>query len=73
MANALIYGQIADNEETITLTAYLIPNGINRNIVSIEKFKSSALTDKLLGKPVREDKVEPKVVYVEKKLLLRSL
>ncbi len=72
VANALIYGQIADNEETITLTAYLIPNGINRNIVSIEKFKSSALTDKLLGKPVREDKVEPKVVYVEKEVIVEK-
>ncbi|HOG18893.1 MAG TPA: hypothetical protein PKW37_00425 [Salinivirgaceae bacterium] len=66
VANAIIYGQITDNDETITLTAYLVPNGINRNIVSVEKFNSSPFTDKLLGKSIRERNVDPKHAYVEK-------
>ena len=69
--NAFIYGQINDNNETINLTGYLIPNGVrSSNINSSQVFASSAVTDRLLGKPVRrpEPKPEPKVVYVEREV-----
>ncbi len=72
VANAIIFGQIADNDETITLTAYLVPNGVNRNIMSVEKFKSTSFTDKLLGKPIRERKTEPQVIYVEKEVVVEK-
>jgi hypothetical protein len=72
VANAIIFGTIADNDETITLTTYLVPNGVNRNIMSVEKFNSSPFTDKLLGKPIRERKVEPKVVVVEKEVIVEK-
>lgn len=70
-----IYGQINDNNETITLTGYLVPNGLkSTNIYSTQKFPSSAVTDKLLGKPVRKPKPEPKpeVVVVEKEVIVEK-
>lgn len=70
-----IYGQINDNIETITLTGYLVPNGLkSTNIYSTQKFPSSAVTDRLLGKPVRKPKPEPKpeVVVVEKEVIVEK-
>lgn len=66
--SAFIYGQINDNDETITITGYLVPNGLkSSNIQSVVRFESTEQTDKLLGKPVvNRKKVEPEVVYKEK-------
>ena len=54
-ADAFIYGQINDNDETITITAYLIPQGVkpSRTHATIT-FPSSEETDRLLGKPVKQ-------------------
>ncbi|MGE0077752.1 MAG: hypothetical protein AB7S48_07830 [Bacteroidales bacterium] len=72
--SAFIYGQINDNDETITLTGYVVPNGLkSTNISSTQIFNSSAVTDKLLGKPVRQPKIEePKVVVVEKPVVVEK-
>ncbi|HPD96156.1 MAG TPA: hypothetical protein PLA24_09700 [Tenuifilaceae bacterium] len=70
---AFIYGQIKDNGETITITGYIVPNGVkSTNISSTQVVKSSALTDKLLGKPIRQPKEEPKVVVVEKPVVVEN-
>ena len=71
-ADAFIYGQIADNDESITLTGYIVPGGMkSTNIQSLVRFASSEQTDKLLGKPVRirptiNPKIDTVVVYKEK-------
>lgn len=72
--SAFVYGQINDNGETITLTGYIVPNGLkSTNISSTRIFSSSALTDKLLGKPIRQPKKEePKVVVVEKPVVVEK-
>jgi hypothetical protein len=73
--NAFIYGQVNDNDQTITITGYLVPNGISStNIYSRQTITSSALTDKLLGKPIRktEPKPEPQVVIVEKPVIVEK-
>lgn len=81
--DAFIYGQINDNDEYITLSGYLVPNGIkSTNIQSVVRFNSSEQTDKLLGKPVRKrekpkpdtvvvykEKIVEKPVYVEKEVV----
>jgi hypothetical protein len=73
--NAFIYGQVNDNDQNITITGYLVPNGISStNIYSRQSFASSALTDKLLGKPIRkpEPRPEPQVVIVEKPVIVEK-
>lgn len=72
--SAFIYGQINDNDETITLTAYIVPNGIkSTNISSTRIFNSSAVTDKLFGKQIRQPKKEePTVVIVEKPVVVEK-
>lgn len=66
--SAFIYGQINDNNETITITGYLVPNGLkSANIQSVVRFESTEETDKLLGKPVvKRKQPEPEVIYKDK-------
>lgn len=68
LPNAFIYGQINDNNETITLTGYLVPNGLkSTNIQSMVRLNSTEQTDKLLGKPiVQRPKPQAEVIYKEK-------
>lgn len=72
-----IYGQINDRGDNISLTGYLVPNGLkSTNIYSTQVFLSSEVTDKLLGKPIR--KSQPKsqqqtqVVVVEKQVVVEK-
>ena len=72
-----IYGQINDRGDKISLTGYLVPNGLkSTNHYSTKVFDSSAFTDKLLGKPIRkqEPKPQPKpqVVVVEKEVIVEK-
>jgi hypothetical protein len=72
---AFIYGQVNDNNENITITGYLVPNGIkSTNIFYAQTFQSSGITDNLLGKPIRkpEPKPEPQVVIVEKPVVVEK-
>lgn len=56
--DAFIYGVIEDNIETITISGYIVPNGIMSNSIgSVIKFNSSEVTDQLLGKQVRTHSV----------------
>ncbi len=72
--NAIIYGTITDNDETITITAYIVPNSVkSTNLMSVQKFQSSEYTDKLLGKPVKErKKAEPQVIVVQKEVIVEK-
>jgi len=65
LPNAIIYGIIADNDETITITANFVRNSVKSTISAVEKFESNAYTDKLLGKKIREKKPDPKPVEPE--------
>jgi len=52
--DAWIYGQIQDNEESITLTAYYVPTGTtDAKLVSTVSFPSDEQSDRLLGKPIK--------------------
>ncbi len=70
-----IYGQISDRGDNISLTGYLVPNGLkSTNHYSTKVFASSATTDKLLGKPIRktQPKPQPQVVVVEKEVVVEK-
>jgi hypothetical protein len=72
---AFIYGQINDNSETITITGYIIPNGLkSTNLYSAQIIESSEVTDRLLSKPIRkpQQKAEPKVVVIEKPVYIEK-
>lgn len=70
---AFIYGQINDNGPSISLTGYILPNGIkSTNIYSTQVFESNEVTDRLLGKPIRPPKPEPQVVIVEKPVYIEK-
>lgn len=76
--DGFIYGQINDNDETITITAYLIPQGVkpSRTHATVT-FPSSEETDRLLGKPVkRRPKPRPQrdtVVVVRDRIVEREV
>lgn len=72
IANSMIFGKITDNDQTITISVNLIPNGINKNIYTVETLKSSPFTDNLLGKPTKEHDKQPNVVYVEKEVIIEK-
>lgn len=72
-----IYGQINDRDQTITLTGYLVPNGLkSTNLYSTQIIESSEITDKLLGKPIRKSQPkpqpQPQVVVVEKPVIVEK-
>lgn len=77
-ADAFIYGQINDNNETITITAYLIPQGVkpSRTHATVT-FPSNEETDRLLGKPIkRRPKPRPQrdtVVVVRDRIVEREV
>jgi hypothetical protein len=77
-ADAFIYGQINDNNETITITAYLIPQGVKPSrLHAAVTFPSSEETDRLLGKPVlRRRRPKPQrdtVVVVRDRIVEREV
>lgn len=58
--DAWIYGQIQDNEESITLTAYLVPTGSTiAKVITAVSFPADEQTDRLLNKPVK-NRVKPR-------------
>lgn len=71
-----IYGQINDRGDNISLTGYLVPNGLkSTNTYSTLLFPSSEITDKLLGKPIRKPQSkpqQPQVVVVEKQVIVEK-
>jgi len=74
--DAWIYGQIQDNEESITLTAYLVPTGstIAKAIAAVS-FPSDEQTDRLLGKPVKnrvKPKPEPDTIVIEHHIVIEK-
>lgn len=76
-ADAFIYGQINDNNETITITAYLIPQGVKpARLHATVTFPSSEETDRLLGKPVvrrRRPASQEPVVVVRDRIVEREV
>jgi hypothetical protein len=57
---AYLYGIISDNDESITITAYLSPSGLSEaKSVSTITFDASEKTDKLLGKAITHVKKQP--------------
>ena len=75
--DAYIYGQIQDNQESITITAYVVFTGsTDAKVISAISFPSDEQTDRLLGKPVKiRPKAKPKAdtVYVEKQIVVQSV
>ena len=67
-----LYGQIQDNEESITITAYMVFTGsTDAKVIAAISFPSDEQTDRLLNKPIRKrPKPLPKAdtVYVEKRI-----
>lgn len=77
-SDAFIYGQINDNIETITITAYLIPQGIKPSRIHASvTFPSNEETDRLLGKRVVRRTKHPKpkdtVVVVRDRVIEREV
>ena len=76
-ADAFIYGQINDNNETITITAYLIPQGVKPSrLHATITFPSTEETDRLLGKPVvrrRRPPAQDPVVVVRDRVVEREV
>jgi hypothetical protein len=74
--DAYIYGQIQDNQESITITAYMVFTGsTDAKVIYAISFPSDEQTDRLLGKPVKirpKVKPAPDTVYVEKRIEVKS-
>lgn len=71
-----VYGQIQDNEETITLTAFLVTTGsTDAKAIAAISFPSDELTDRLLNKPVKIRKKEnpvPDTVVIEHRIVIEK-
>jgi len=74
--DAWLYGQIQDNEESITITAYMVITGsANAKVISAISFPSDEQTDRLLGKPIKirpKIKPTPDTVFVERRIDVKS-
>lgn len=71
-----LYGQIQDNDETITITAFLVTTGAtDAKTLAAVSFPSSEQTDKLLNKPVKNRKKEkpvPDTIVIEHHIVVEK-
>lgn len=74
--NAYLYGQINDNDLTVTITAYLVMSGsTDAKVVSAISVDATEQTDQLLGKPVKfrpKKEKKPDTVFVERTVIIQT-